>query len=50
MMRMLDWGGIEVMTDGLGTADSDNPNGYFEMEGLKKGPLLAIMYGWDKPR
>ena len=32
MMRMLEAGGIEVMTDNIRKADEDNPHGYFEFE------------------
>ncbi|WP_428305110.1 sulfotransferase domain-containing protein [Lacipirellula sp.] len=36
MMRMLEHGGLEVMTDEIRTADDDNPNGYYEFEAVKK--------------
>jgi hypothetical protein len=36
MMQMLDSGGIEVVTDRIRTADTDNPRGYFEFERVKK--------------
>src|SRR2546425_6296272 len=39
MMKMLDEGGLEPMTDGLRKSDEDNPKGYYEVElvkGLKK--------------
>jgi hypothetical protein len=36
MMSMLHAGGMPVMSDGLRTADEDNPNGYFEFERIKK--------------
>ncbi len=36
MVKMLAAGGIEPMTDGLRQADDDNPNGYFELERVKK--------------
>jgi hypothetical protein len=36
MMQMLDTGGIEVLTDNLRTADTDNPRGYYELENVKK--------------
>jgi hypothetical protein len=36
MMQMLQNGGIEVVTDHLRTADTDNPRGYFELERVKK--------------
>ncbi len=35
MMRMLDAGGLEVLTDGEREADIDNPNGYYELERIK---------------
>ncbi len=35
LMRMLDRGGIEIMTDSERAADIDNPNGYFEYERVK---------------
>ena len=35
MMKMLDAGGLETMTDGLRSADEDNPRGYFEVERVK---------------
>lgn len=36
MVKMLAAGGIEPITDGLRQADDDNPNGYFELERVKK--------------
>ena len=36
MMQMLDNGGIEVVTDNLRIADTDNPRGYYEFEQVKK--------------
>lgn len=36
MMRMLEAGGIELMTDNIRKADEDNPHGYFEFEKVKK--------------
>jgi Sulfotransferase domain len=36
MMRMLAEGGIPVITDELRGADSDNPNGYFELETVRQ--------------
>lgn len=35
MMQMLQAGGIEVVTDNIRTADTDNPRGYFEFENVK---------------
>jgi hypothetical protein len=34
-MKMLQAGGLEVMTDGLRAADDSNPDGYFELEQVK---------------
>lgn len=36
MMKMLEAGGIEVVTDNIRTADEDNPRGYYEFEKVKK--------------
>jgi hypothetical protein len=36
LMKMLDAGGLPIVTDGLRTADEDNPKGYFEVERVKK--------------
>src|ERR1700757_2956947 len=36
MMQMLDQGGVEVVTDHVRTADTDNPRGYYEYEQVKK--------------
>src|SRR5437764_1475845 len=36
MMQMLDNGGIEVLTDGVRAADTDNPRGYYELEKVKR--------------
>jgi hypothetical protein len=36
MMQLLDAGGIEVVTDNIRTADTDNPRGYYEFERVKK--------------
>lgn len=35
MMRMLESGGVRVMSDGEREADVDNPKGYFELERIK---------------
>jgi hypothetical protein len=35
MMRMLEAGGIAVLSDGERAADVDNPKGYFELERIK---------------
>ena len=34
-MRMLEAGGLPVVTDGRRTADDDNPKGYYEFEPVK---------------
>lgn len=36
MMQMLDSGGVEVVTDHVRTADTDNPRGYYEFEAVKQ--------------
>src|SRR5689334_6667350 len=36
MMQMLHGGGVEVVTDHVRTADTDNPRGYYEYEQVKK--------------
>ncbi len=36
MMQMLDGGGVGVVTDGVRAADTDNPRGYHEFEGVKR--------------
>jgi predicted AlkP superfamily phosphohydrolase/phosphomutase/tetratricopeptide (TPR) repeat protein len=36
MMRMLEAAGLEVMTDSARGADEDNPNGYYELEAVKR--------------
>lgn len=35
LMRMLEAGGIDIMTDSQREADEDNPKGYFEVERVK---------------
>jgi hypothetical protein len=35
MMQMLESGGVEVVTDGIRSADADNPKGYYEFEQVK---------------
>jgi hypothetical protein len=35
LMKMLEAGGLEILTDGLRTADEDNPRGYYEVERVK---------------
>jgi len=36
IMRMLESGGMKVVSDGIRKADIDNPNGYYEFEKVKK--------------
>lgn len=36
MMKMLERGGLEPVTDGVRGADTDNPRGYYELERVKK--------------
>jgi hypothetical protein len=36
MMKMLEAGGLEVLTDRIREADKDNPKGYYELERVKK--------------
>jgi hypothetical protein len=36
MMRMLEAGGLPVLTDGIREADADNPRGYYEYEPVKR--------------
>src|SRR5262245_7195282 len=36
MMQMLESGGVEIVTDNIRTADTDNPRGYYEFEKVKK--------------
>ena len=35
MMQMMSAGGMPVLTDGLRSADANNPRGYFELEAIK---------------
>jgi len=42
MMKMLEAAGIDVLTDRVRSADSDNPEGYYEFERVKKLPLGDI--------
>src|SRR4030067_133540 len=44
MMKMLEAGGIPVVTDKLRVADHNNPKGYYEFERVKK--LKDMDYGW----
>lgn len=36
MMKMLEAGGLEPLTDNIRTADEDNPKGYYELERVKQ--------------
>jgi hypothetical protein len=36
MMQVLDAGGVEVVTDNVRAADTDNPRGYYEFEKVKQ--------------
>lgn len=36
MMKMLEAGGLPVLIDGLRAADTDNPEGYYELERVKE--------------
>lgn len=36
IMRMLEAGGMPVVTDNIRKADADNPNGYYELEPVKQ--------------
>ena len=44
MMRMLQAGGMDILTDNIRTPNEDNPLGYFEIENVKK--LKDGEYGW----
>jgi len=36
LMRMLESGGLPIVTDGIRAADRDNPKGYYEFEAVKR--------------
>lgn len=36
MMKMLEAAGIDPVTDGIRSADDDNPKGYYELEAVKR--------------
>jgi LPS sulfotransferase NodH len=38
MMKMLEAGGLEILTDNIREADDDNPQGYYEIERVKRLP------------
>jgi len=44
MMKMLEAGGLEILTDNLRTADASNPKGYYEYERVKA--LKAGDFDW----
>ncbi|MBV5276183.1 MAG: hypothetical protein JZU52_21950 [Lamprocystis purpurea] len=56
MMRMLEAGGLPVLIDNIRERDSDNPNGYYELEAVKhlkedsgwlsgaRGAVVKIIY------
>jgi hypothetical protein len=58
MLRMLAAGGLPILTDGIRSADDDNPHGYFEWEGVKSlkhdaswvagavGKGVKVIYHW----
>ncbi len=46
MMKMLEAGGLRIVSDGQRAADPDNPNGYYEVEAVKR--LAAGETGWLK--
>jgi hypothetical protein len=45
IMKMLEAGGLAVLTDGLRAADEDNPKGYYEVERVK-GLAREADKGW----
>ncbi len=51
MMQMLEAGGLPPLTDGMRTADEDNPAGYYEWEAIKsigRNPGLLDAPGYDQ--
>ena len=44
MMKILESGGLEILTDQVRQADDDNPKGYYEFERVKRLPEKD--YGW----
>lgn len=46
MMKMLEAGGLRIVSDGQRAADPDNPNGYYEVEAVKR--LAAGERAWLK--
>jgi hypothetical protein len=49
MMKMLQAGGVPLLTDGLRIADPDNPEGYYELERVKKLPAGDHAWLADAP-
>jgi hypothetical protein len=49
MMKMLQAGGVPLLTDGLRVADPDNPEGYYELERVKKLPAGDHAWLADAP-
>ncbi len=45
MMQMLVAGGLPPLTDGIRSADTDNPRGYYEWERIKTIPQNAAVIG-----
>jgi len=45
MMQMLEAGGLDLVTDGLRTADESNPQGYYELERVKE-LAEAVDHSW----
>jgi hypothetical protein len=46
LMKMLEAGGMEIVTDGVRTADDDNPKGYYELEKVKDLDKKGIDKSW----
>jgi hypothetical protein len=44
MMKMLEQGGVPIVSDSFRRADDDNPNGYYELEMVKK--MSEGQTGW----
>ena len=36
MMQLLEAGGVEILTDGIRQSDDNNPEGYYELEAVKR--------------
>jgi len=49
MMKMLETGGIPLITDNERTADDDNPKGYYEFEPVKKMSEGDVAWVKDAP-